>query len=370
MYDKLLKAIFYDIKNPAGFSSVEKLYKAARSKQNKAQTPISKSDVRVWLKKQHTYTLHKPSRRNFPRRQIRTSDINEQWAADLCDLRDYAEHNDRISWWLVIIDCFSRYAYVKPLKSKKGLEVSRAFESVLLDNEVKPELLQTDKGKEFYNDNMKAVLESHDIHHFSTESVEIKASMAERLIRTLRGKLHKIMTYKNSLRYIDYLPQIVDSYNNSHNRSIQTTPASVNKYNADRIRAMQWTRRAKRTKLRNPGKFKLNDMVRIQKERDRVSYKGFYDLWSTELFYIHKIYKRERPVTYILRDLAGEVLKGRFYEYEIEPVTVDIETEFFPIQEILQKKKDKRGRLLGLARFRGYPSKFDTWLPLKNTQAI
>ena len=80
--------------------------------------------------------------------------------------------------------------------------------------------LNSDEGKEFYNQHVKRVLDKRGIIHYSVSSREIKASLTERLIRTIKGKLYKYMSHNNTRRYIDVLPDIIESYNNSYHRGL------------------------------------------------------------------------------------------------------------------------------------------------------
>src|SRR5258708_37137271 len=109
-----LHKIYYDTKNPASFSSVNKLYDEVIKK----FPSTTLKDVGEWLSTQITYTLHKPSRKNFLRNKIIVGEINEQWEADLVDMKEFSKENDNYNFILTVIDVFSKYAFVVPLKQK------------------------------------------------------------------------------------------------------------------------------------------------------------------------------------------------------------------------------------------------------------
>ena len=80
--------------------------------------------------------------------------------------------------------------------------------------------LNTDEGREFYNENVKKLLTSKDITLYSVSSREIKAAIAERFIRILEGKLFRYMTHQNTKKYIHILPDIIKSYNLTQHRGL------------------------------------------------------------------------------------------------------------------------------------------------------
>ena len=124
-----------------------------------------------------------------------------------------------------MIDVFSKFAWVVPLKNKTGESLVNGFQSIL-DLGRSPEKLQTDKGTEFLNRNFQSFLKENNIHFFTT-NIELKASVVERFDRTLKTRMWKYFTSKNNRIYIDNLQDIVHGYNNSYHRSIGRAPASI-----------------------------------------------------------------------------------------------------------------------------------------------
>lgn len=121
---------------------------------------------------------------------------------------------------LVVIDAFSKYAWAQPIKKKTGKEVTEAFARILKEAlGRKPQKLEIDAGKEFYNGKFQEFVKSHGIHHFSTHG-DAKASVAERFIHTLKSKLYRYFTAANTSKYVDVFPKLVDQYNRTFHRSI------------------------------------------------------------------------------------------------------------------------------------------------------
>ena len=127
---------------------------------------------------------------------------------------------------MTCIDVFSKVAWVVPLKNKKGESLVNGFQSIL-DLGRSPQKLQTNKGTRFLNRNFERLLKENSIHFLATNS-ELKASVVERFNCTLKTRMWKYFTAKNTRVYIDILQEILQGYNNSYHRSIgRHQPRSV-----------------------------------------------------------------------------------------------------------------------------------------------
>lgn len=102
--------------------------------------------------------LHKPARRKFARRKVTLKGLNDLYQADLVEMGPYARVNKGMRFILTMINCFSKYAFAVPLKSKSALDVVRALEPILKKHKMKH--LQTDQGKEFYNKHISTLLKN------------------------------------------------------------------------------------------------------------------------------------------------------------------------------------------------------------------
>ena len=124
-----------------------------------------------------------------------------------------SKFNKGFRFLLCVIDIYSKYAWVVPLKDKKGVSIVNAFQSILNKSNRKPNEICVDKGSGFYNRSMKLWLEKNDIEMYSTHN-EGKSVVAERFIRTIKNKIYKHMTSISKNVYIDKL-DIVNEYNNA-----------------------------------------------------------------------------------------------------------------------------------------------------------
>ena len=158
--DTVLNDLYYTPSNAVSFSSVQKLYNEAK----KYLPNITQSYVKNWLSKQLTYTLHKQARNNFKRNKILVSYENEQFQADLVDMALFRRSNKNYAYILTAVDCFSKYGFAIPLKTKTADSVLSGFKKIF--SEQKPHRLQTDNGKEFINSKLQAYLRNQNIHFF------------------------------------------------------------------------------------------------------------------------------------------------------------------------------------------------------------
>ena len=358
--DEYLKRIYYDVKHPGSYSSAPKLLKAARADGRK---DVKLKDILLWLRGQDAHTLHKPVRYNYPRNRVIVDGIDHQWDVDLMDMINLSKYNDGYGYVLIAIDVFSRYAWTVLLKTKRSKDVKEGIEELFSQGR-KPDLFRTDPGGEFVNKTLEKYLKDQDVVHVVTTS-DKKANYVERLIRTLKAKMFRYFTQKQTYKYVDVMHDLVDSYNNTFHRTIKTAPALVNSDNEE----MLWKRQYVIPHLRKPPtkKFKLGvgDTVRISHTRHPFT-RDYKERWTGEVFKIASRRMRDGLPIYVLKDWNGDAIKGTFYQEELEKVTVD-ENTAYKIEKVLKKRK-VRGREQLLVRWLHWPKKFDSWIPASEIQ--
>ena len=218
--NSVLTPLYFSLREPSSFASKSKLLKAARQKMPSIKT----REVKEWLMKNLTYTLHKPVKVNISKstRPVVVFEIDEQWQADLVDMSKLSKKNKGYKFLLVCIDVLSKYAWLRPLKSKTGLAIKNALKDIFVSDQRIPQVLQTDKGKEFLNSEVNGLLKKYGVKLVTTFS-ERKASVVERLNRTLKSIMFKYFTHHNTRAYIEVLPDLVSKYNHSSSND-QNTP--------------------------------------------------------------------------------------------------------------------------------------------------
>lgn len=343
---QILQRLFTDLKSPSGLSGIDKL---------KKRSNLPESTVRAFLQENRVYSLHKPARKVYPRKATLANDIDYQWQSDLAILKKFAKFNNGYGYLLCVIDVYSRFGFIKPLKRKSAIEVTTEFEKILLTTNRRPLKLQTDLDKSYMGHTFQKMLRRYDITHFQTSS-DLKATLVERFIRTIVTKIYKLISLRQSFKFIDQLENIIYGYNHSIHSSIGVTPSQVNKSTKRTLWIKQHTRNVKKTPT--PPKFQLGDNVRISRYK-RLFRKGYLPQFSEEIFIIAHV-NRGRPNSYSLSDLNGERIDGTFYEEELNHFPLTKNTLFL-IDKIIKKEKNKI-----LVSWKGYPPEFNSWVKLKD----
>ena len=166
-------------------------------------------NIEVKPSKQLAEKLHKPTIRKLTKRAVYSGFKDNIQGADLTDMKLISKFNKGFTFWWCVIDFFSKYAWVVPLKDKKSVSIVDAFQKILDDSNRKPNKIWLDKGCEFYNSSLKKWLKDNDIEMCSIHN-EVKSIVAERFIRTLKTKIYKYMTVISKNVYIDKLNDIVN----------------------------------------------------------------------------------------------------------------------------------------------------------------
>lgn len=303
------------------------------------------------FKRRVIHELHKPARKNFPRRNTVLKGNCDLYQSDLVEMIPHSKINRGYKYILTLINCFSKMAYAQPLKTKTGREISEAMELILKKNKLEFKHLQTDKGKEYYNNIFSNLMDKYNINHYSTNS-EKKAGIIERFNRTLKSAMYKEFSMRGSYKWIDILSKLIENYNNRFHRSIGMKPTQVNSNNERLVlKNIEHAVRIKPERI-PPSKFNEGDQVRISKYKG-VFTKGYLPNWSNEVFEIFRV-QPTNPVTYILRASNGEIIEGGFYGHELLKSNTG---NVYLIQKIIKRKGDKY-----LVRWLGFDKSQDSWV--------
>ena len=143
-WQEYLKKIYYDPKHPASFAGPQKIYKVIK---DEGKFNIGMYKIRKFLHNQESYGLHKPVRRRFKRNHVVSAGKDDLWMADLIDMVKYKDWNDGYRFIMLVIDTFSKYVWLRPLKQKSGHDVAEAFKNIFHSYGKSPKKLITDKGR-------------------------------------------------------------------------------------------------------------------------------------------------------------------------------------------------------------------------------
>lgn len=300
---------------------------------------------RTMSKIQIVNELHGPARRNYPRRRVITKGIDDLWQCDLVEMIPYARENKGFKYMLTVIDVFSKYSWVEPIKSKSAENVSVSLDKILRQRT--PKNLQTDKGKEFYNSRFKQLMKLYNVNHYSTFS-NMKASVCERFNRTLKTCMWREFNYQGSHNWLKILPRLVDEYNNRRHRTIGMKPSDVTVKKEKILLRTVYSN----IKISGMAKLKIGDFVRISKFKN-IFDKGYEPNWSTEIFVISKV-QHTNPVTYKLKDMQDTEISGGFYEHEVKKTKYP---DIYLVEKILRRKGSQ-----AYVKWLGLDSSHNSWV--------
>ena len=207
--------------------------------------------------------LHKPIIRKFDQRKVYSQFKDNICGVDLADMQSLSRKNKGIKYLLCAIDLYSKYAFVIPLKDKKGISIVNAFNKIIKQSNRKPNKIWVDQGGEFYNNVFEKWLSDNDINMYSTYN-EGKSVVAERFIRTLKNKLYKHTTATGKNVYYNVLDDVVNKYNNNKHSTIKMKPIDVK--NNKRVYIDEHNEQDSR--------FKVGDRVRISRYKN-IFAKGY-----------------------------------------------------------------------------------------------
>ncbi len=220
-----LKTNYTNAGHPIAFSGINNVYDYYKGL-------LSKDTIKNILSSAESYTLHReyhkgqrnPSYSHFKRNQFQM---------DLVDIQELAPFNDNIRYLLAVIDTFTRYAWVRLLKDKRGDTVLQAFKSILQSAGGNPRTIVTDRGTEFFNKQFQAFCEQNNIKLYTPDS-SIHAAYIERFNRSLQSLIYKYMSENETHRFIDktnpdgtltnVFHNLMQTYNNRKHRMIGTSP--------------------------------------------------------------------------------------------------------------------------------------------------
>lgn len=354
---KQLHHLYYAAGDSGSYGGVNRLLQRARE----VGIPATREQVLRFLNGQLSYTLHRPVRHTFTRNHTYAARIDQQWQADLADMQSLAAENGGYRYILTCIDVLSRYAWAVPVKSKSSNDMLVAMKQLLrIAKPRKPERLQTDKGKEFFNAGVSGLLRQNGIHHFASNSDQ-KAAIVERFNRTLKNRLWTYFTANDTSQYIRVLGDIVDAYNRSWHRSIHMRPADVDTEAAAEKawKSLYYYTDVKRKRpVRAQAPVDEGKNVRISRWKGEFE-KGYLPNWSREHFSVQGRANHPQEL-YKLADASGEPIEGLFYRHEVQPVPHDT----LQVERVLRRRRsrpDKREEVF--VKWRGWPDKFNRWIP-------
>ena len=215
---------------------------------------MSQKNIKIFINEIYS----KPPKKYYPTNKTDVYHIDDIWSLDILDLKGYGPENKKgYRYVLVVIDNFSKYGWTQPLRNKNAQTIKDSFENILMSSKRKPNLIESDRGKEFYNNIFQDFLNKNNIKLYSRNS-SYGAVFAERFNLTIRNLLKRPVFEKRDGNWVDVLPTITKRYNNRVHSSTKLSPkdASLKKNEGYVYKNLL----DKRKKIKP--KYELGDLVR------------------------------------------------------------------------------------------------------------
>lgn len=320
---------------------------------------VKKSEIENFFGKNDIYSRFKQHRRSRTFSPIYVYKKRELFQADVVFFTDpdMQAVNNGYKYLFTCIDCFTKMAWIFPLKSNNCESIMKCFQSIMSVCGQKPERLNSDRGSELICKKFGEYLKGLKIFHYLSYSVR-KCPIIERFNLTIQNLIYRIMTKNRNLQWVNYLNQAMEIYLNRRHRTIGMSPiAAEEDKNEDIVRGnlLVFFHKKKKRKKRKP-KFNLNDTVRIWTEK-KTFQRGYDENYSIEYFKIAEVKKNLPVPRYILRDSSDEIITGAFFEDELVKY---IPSDMNDIKILKTRKKGKKTEYF--VHYVGYPKNRDEWI--------
>ena len=239
--------------------------------------------------------------------------------SDTINYRNYGgPQNNNYKYIMVLIDVFSKRAWAEPMKRMRDFDAAVALEKMIKNIPDVPKSIITDLGTEYYNSKVNSLFARYGIRHYSIRGKH-KACVAERFIKTLKGRLEKYFWEKKTHRWADVLDNLVENYNNTYHRSIKMAPNMVTESNRKQVFKNLYPK----LKDKRPARLNKGDQVRILRTKNLFE-KGYTRSWSTEIYKIEKTFVEDGVDYYQIADADGNLLPRYKYYWEINLVSKNV----------------------------------------------
>lgn len=316
------------------------------------------------------YTLHREYKQPRQYNPYYVHFRREQVQGDLVEMGHIAARNNGVRYILVLIDIFTKWLWAYPLKNKNASETTAALRRWLSNIDTPPRKLMTDRGHEFTNEPVQDLLRQSGVQ-WQPAYGTLKACIAERVNKTLKVLIGKYLSERETTRYIDVLPALVQTYNRRGHRTLEgMTPEEADMpVNEDRVQAIFHARYEKIGRQRpTRAKFKLGDLVRIKTLAKKISpsSRSYAEQFKGEYFTIMRI-NRSLPIPlYYLKSLdTGELIEGGLYANELQRIRGGL----YKIERVFCERR-RRGRRELFVKWKYFGPRWNQWIPASAVQRV
>lgn len=368
---KLLEKLFTDWSGGTAYSGSQRNFLlAAREKGYKKGL----RGIQNFLQGTDSYTLTYPARKKYEMSYYPCSQVGQLYEADLISLIDIKDHNSGFCYILVVVDCLSRFIFLRALKNKSGEEMVRALDDIVHSGGLAPRYFRTDSGTEFKNDLVARFCKKWFIEP-RTGLHTHKAGLSEINVRRVMKRLSRYFIHNNTYKYIDILQEVAHSLNMTKLPHLgNRTPNEVMCHGRENrllaydvwYHTVKQHERVSRRVLNKQAGFSKGDSVRVSSSAHPFK-KGYAKNYSTQIYVIAEIDKKFPVWMFHLKDANGKLITGSFYPDEIQKVSRPKSDYLYQIDKILKERKNpKTRRKEFFVSFIGYDKSHNSWIDGKD----
>ena len=322
---------------------------------------FTKGEINQFLASNEIFTRFKQHRKNTKFSPIYVYSRRELFQADVIFFTDaeMVKANSGFKYLFTCIDCFSKMAWVYPLRENTCDSVMNSFKDILMKCGEKPQRLNSDRGSELICKKFALFLREQSIFHYVSYSLR-KCPIIERFNLTIQNLIYKIMAYNRSLGWTKFLEQAMHIYLNRVHSTIKMSPLDAEKKQNEKIvRNNLHQYFQKRSKKKQNAKFSVGDTVRIWGKR-RTFQRGYDENFTREYFVIKEVLRNLPVPRYILMDSQEKPIIGSFFQDELQRF---IPSDQFEIEVKQKRKRGKREEYF--VHYLGFPASMDEWISKK-----
>ena len=289
--------------------------------------------------------------------------------ADLIDISRLAAQNDGVRFLLIVLDVFTKRLWCYPLRRKSADHMKHAIQS-WIDSLTTPfSVLNTDRGLEFTCRAVQAALRDAGTEWQPADGT-MKAAVAERANKTIQMLIYKFLHDNETLRYIDALPKLIDTYNKRPHRTLEGMSPNLADLpnNEQHVQTIHHARYAKLGALRRPPKLRVGDLVTVKTQPHKITQnsRAYAIQYTGEFFRIARINRSLAVPLYFIKSLdTQELIRGGFYAEELQRLRGDI----FKVERVLARRT-RRGVREILVKWRHFGPNHNSWIPATNVARV
>lgn len=314
-----------------------------------------------------SYGLHRQYRRPVRRNPYYTMYRRQQCQLDLIDVQHLGASNRGYGYILVLIDCFSRKMWLRPIVHKSGAHVVAALRSIFQEMGDLPRQIVCDRGREFVNQDVANFLASMGMQPLVHPNSEMKGAIVERVNKSLQSLMYKYMSEDETRSFEHILRDLLTSYNNRPHRSIDYLTPNEGEQEIYKNRVASALREHYSKAIEKPNtepKFKLKEKVRIKTGYGMAFPRGYEEQFSREQFRVARVNRRMAIPMYQLRSRNdNQLIAGAAYKEELQRAPRGDILRFTVLRYATLWDDDEQAYVPKmLVRWKGFDQRHDQWL--------